>query len=137
MTFDKVTPLNRRTNGKFRDYPNNMNYPRPNQAYEPPWIRSQRWMATTPAAIGRGSNERDGYSRLTKISIFFFLNTAFLVFSVINVLLLLFQACTLFIMSSFNLDPPRLFPRPSLALSPPKIFFPLFYFVLRVASLPI
>lgn len=73
MTFDKVTPLNRRTNGKFRDYPNNMNYPRPNQAYEPPWIRSQRWMATTPAAIGRGSNERDGYSRLTKISIFYFL----------------------------------------------------------------
>lgn len=66
MTFDKVTPLNRRPNGKFRDYPNNFNYPRPNQTFEPPWIRSQRWMATTPAAIGRGSSERshgDGYIR--------------------------------------------------------------------------
>lgn len=58
MTFDKVPPINRRQNGNFREYPNNFNYPRSNHAYEPPWMGRQRWMATTPAAIGRCPKER-------------------------------------------------------------------------------
>ncbi|XP_054713128.1 insulin-like growth factor 2 mRNA-binding protein 1 isoform X1 [Uloborus diversus] len=67
MTFDKVGPLIRRHEGNFREFPSNFNHHRPNPAFEPPWIGRQRWMATTPSAIGRGPGER--WNRTNKLHV--------------------------------------------------------------------